>query len=313
MIATCKPNYVEDLNYMPSKANEYPYFCQKKFSIKDSLKHWIIFMIPIDCLFLFGMFYITFSCFLIHFIFIATSYLLFYVFFSNTNVLEMLNYFIFNQFINNVYAMFNVFVVIFVRNYLDYSIYYSQNDEIIFTGTEKIIIMFNIITICCKVAFMNHCRKTYILLLWQREHVNKLVEIRRKSLKNGNNNNHITASPKVLVVPVMNKNKKTSKLTPIPIFNTMKMDIQGNIAKPIIPTRKLSIEQASTNKQDVTSHIESFDYICTPDFYQVPLKTPPFVQLTSHSVEMDRKNDKKLEDDKKNNLPRYYIAGTDTL
>uniref|UniRef100_A0A0N5BSZ1 Uncharacterized protein n=1 Tax=Strongyloides papillosus TaxID=174720 RepID=A0A0N5BSZ1_STREA len=159
---------------------------------------------------------------------------------------------------------------------------------------------------------MNHYRKTYVLLLWQQEHLNKLVERHRKSITNGNNNN-VTTSPKILVVPVMSKNKKIRKLSPIPIFNTMKMDMQGNIAKSIIPTRTLSIEQPPTNKQDVTSHIESFDYICTPDFYQVPLKTPPFVELISHSVEKDKKKEKKLEDDKNKNLPRYHIAGTETL
>ncbi|CEF62803.1 Hypothetical protein SRAE_1000107200 [Strongyloides ratti] len=326
MILTPVSNYFERANYRPSSPHKYSNLCEEKLGIKDSLRNVTILLLISNFIFLIGMCFLCFFNFIVQTVLISVEcWCIYMIFYKKINP-TIMKFFIFEQLTNNVYAIFSIIIIIAVKTNFGYDFFNYHNKEIIFTTSDKLIIISSVIIICCKIFLTNFYKNIYKLLVWHQEHVNKMIEIHKNSVTQGNNN-HLNSPPKHLVIPEVKKGTKSERLSPIQEcsdkLEEMSVSQKSSLRKLSKVSPKLSLQVTPTSFKDYSSPATPYDINYSSDFYLVPLNTPfNFDVKLSLFDEEEKQNDEEKEnkiDIEKNSeerkksdvLRRYFISLSD--
>ncbi|CEF66056.1 Hypothetical protein SRAE_2000072600 [Strongyloides ratti] len=321
MVVTLAGSNLGGSSTRPSNPHKYAHLCGKKIDIMESFKGVTTILIFVDIIFLIGMFFFSIP----FLVFRGASTLIGYWFlymvaFKDSNPKIMI-FFIFNQFIDSIYAIFVFILILFVE--VNFNGYSEANG--IFVSIEIFIIISNFITVCFKTCFMGYYTRFYKFILWNQENINNIIATYTNSTTFGNNI-YPNPPPNILVIPGSDGILHgPQNMPPLPKYNDVITEplsqkvVPLDVVENITTTRS---EEVQTETLPTTTTNESFsnllidptDLISTPDFRQIPLNDSSIFDTIIQVPKNKEENNDIIQNQSINENgppPSYHISNTE--
>uniref|UniRef100_A0A0K0G1M3 Uncharacterized protein n=1 Tax=Strongyloides venezuelensis TaxID=75913 RepID=A0A0K0G1M3_STRVS len=312
MVVTLATSDIGTSNTRPSNPYKHAKICGRNFDIMKSLRGVTATLILVDIVFLVGMFFFSPPFLLFRCIMSILGYWCLYVSAFKDGNPRLMIFFIFNQFIDNIYAIFILIFVLLIDGSFGYESYSDSSDANVYRSFEIFIVTSNLLTICCKTIHMSYYIKLYKLLLWHHEHLNSIIATYTNSIICGNNI-YPNPPPNILIVPgsgevIQNNNERP----PLPLYNDVVTESLPEKVKPADSVDNIVNTRIEEEEEPQFSPLNgSIDFISSSDFQQIPLDIPSIFDITPPAIENDNNEIIRQQDQPNNNdepPPIYYIS-----
>uniref|UniRef100_A0A0K0E328 Transmembrane protein n=1 Tax=Strongyloides stercoralis TaxID=6248 RepID=A0A0K0E328_STRER len=183
MVVTLTTSALGGINTRPSNPYQYVYVCGKQIETMDSLKKVTIILILVDLIFLLEMFFFSIPFLIFRCVMSIIGYWCLYMSaFRNGNP-KIMKFFIFNQFIDGVYAIFMFILIPFIEANFNGNPIYGET----YRPIEVFVVISSFITVCFKTCFIGYYTNFYKFLLWNQENINSIIATYTSSNIFGNN------------------------------------------------------------------------------------------------------------------------------